>query len=143
MHVFKVTILLHFIYHKCLHSLFPLDRFFSFSTTLLISLSMTFVSVGIFQTGPASLNAIKQGLVYLPYDAPFVFAEVNADRVYWQCERKYGDWDMKKISTTTSSIGKSISTKAVGSSFRHDITDQYKYSECKRLLYSVFVHPLP
>ncbi|XP_071813350.1 protein-glutamine gamma-glutamyltransferase K-like isoform X2 [Apostichopus japonicus] len=86
-------------------------------------------SEGIFQTGPASLNAIKQGLIYLPHDAPFVFAEVNADRVYWQCKRKYGDWDMTKIRTVTSDIGKNISTKAVLSAWRHDVTDQYKYPE--------------
>ena len=30
-----------------------------------------------------SVAAIRQGEVTMPYDAPFVFAEVNADRVYW------------------------------------------------------------
>ena len=30
-----------------------------------------------------SLLAIKRGEVHLPYDGRFVFAEVNADKVYW------------------------------------------------------------
>ena len=42
--------------------------------------------LGIYQCGPAPLEAIKRGEVYLPYDTPFVFAEVNADRVNWQVE---------------------------------------------------------
>ncbi len=33
--------------------------------------------------GPAPVKAIKNGDVYLPYDAPFIFAEVNGDRVHW------------------------------------------------------------
>merc|ERR1719334_2255987 len=41
-------------------------------------------SEGIYCCGPCSVAAIKQGEVNLPYDAPFVFAEVNADKVCWQ-----------------------------------------------------------
>jgi len=33
--------------------------------------------------GPAPVEAIKQGQVYLPYDAAFIFAEVNRDKVHW------------------------------------------------------------
>ena len=33
--------------------------------------------------GPMSLTAIKHGHLSLPYDGPFVFAEVNADRILW------------------------------------------------------------
>ena len=29
------------------------------------------------------MAAVRQGAVNLPFDAPFVFAEVNADRFYW------------------------------------------------------------
>ena len=29
------------------------------------------------------MKAIKEGDVYLPYDAGFIFAEVNGDEVYW------------------------------------------------------------
>ena len=34
-------------------------------------------------SGPCSVEAIKNGLVNLPYDTAFVFSEVNADRVNW------------------------------------------------------------
>lgn len=33
--------------------------------------------------GPAPLTAIKEGHVYLNFDIPFVFGEVNGDRVQW------------------------------------------------------------
>ena len=41
-------------------------------------------SSGFFQVGPASLEAVRRGQVQLPYDVPFVLAEVNADLVRWQ-----------------------------------------------------------
>ena len=37
--------------------------------------------------GPCSVRAIKEGEVNLPYDGPFVFAEVNADKVYWMLHK--------------------------------------------------------
>lgn len=37
---------------------------------------------GVYCAGPASVKALKKGLVDLPYDAPFIFAEVNADYVH-------------------------------------------------------------
>ena len=33
--------------------------------------------------GPMSLLAIRRGDVHFPHDGKFVFAEVNADKVYW------------------------------------------------------------
>ena len=30
-----------------------------------------------------SVEALRNGLIHLPYDGHFVFAEVNADRVHW------------------------------------------------------------
>lgn len=38
---------------------------------------------GVYCMGPMSLLAIRRGEVHLPYDGRFVFAEVNADKVYW------------------------------------------------------------
>lgn len=35
-------------------------------------------SQGTFRCGPASVNAIRSGQVYLKHDTPFVFAEVSA-----------------------------------------------------------------
>ena len=78
--------------------------------------------------GPAPVKAIKEGNVYLGYDAKFIFAEVNGDKVVWMVKPS-GDMYPLKDMCQTHSVGKSISTKAVGSSERNDVTDLYKYPE--------------
>lgn len=45
-------------------------------------------ALGIFCCGPCSVESIKNGLVYMKYDTPFIFAEVRAvlqvpSRVVW------------------------------------------------------------
>ncbi|NXO00427.1 TGM2 glutamyltransferase, partial [Rhinopomastus cyanomelas] len=82
-------------------------------------------SEGVFCCGPAPVKAIKEGDLQLKYDIPFVFAEVNADVVYWVVQ---GDGTQKK-STYSSVVGKNISTKSVGRDSREDITHNYKYPE--------------
>ncbi|XP_062835320.1 protein-glutamine gamma-glutamyltransferase E [Anolis carolinensis] len=84
-------------------------------------------SSGIFQCGPASLVAIKEGDVDLDYDCPFVYAETNADRVTWTYDTATGQ--KKKIYSETKSVGQFTSTKAVGSFARKDVTNDYKYPE--------------
>lgn len=59
----------------------------------------------------------------------FIFAEVNADRITWIYNSSNGS--QKQNSLDTYSIGKYISTKAVGSNSRLDVTDKYKYPEGK------------
>ncbi|KAJ7313166.1 hypothetical protein JRQ81_004440 [Phrynocephalus forsythii] len=83
-------------------------------------------SSGIFCCGPCSVEAIKNGLVYLKYDASFCFAEVNSDKVYWQ---RQSDGTFKIVYVEEKAIGHLISTKAVGSHERQDITDLYKHPE--------------
>ncbi|CAB1315537.1 unnamed protein product [Coregonus sp. 'balchen'] len=83
-------------------------------------------STGVYCCGPAPVKAILQGHIDLKYDVPFVFAEVNADRVTWMV---FADGSKKKILTDTGSVGQNISTKAVGSDKRVDITANYKYAE--------------
>ncbi|XP_075701694.1 protein-glutamine gamma-glutamyltransferase E-like [Rhinoderma darwinii] len=84
------------------------------------------LSGGVHCCGPASVRAIKEGDIDLEYDGPFIFSEVNADRITWV----YYDKDLKeKVYTDSESVGKNISTKAVGSDERIDITDSYKYPE--------------
>jgi len=83
-------------------------------------------SYGVFRCGPASVKAVKQGEVYLPYDTNFVFAEVNGDRVFWEVEE---NGQMKVIRVDKKCIGKMISTKAIGSDKRDDITHEYKHPE--------------
>uniref|UniRef100_A0A8B9RX26 Transglutaminase 2 n=1 Tax=Accipiter nisus TaxID=211598 RepID=A0A8B9RX26_9AVES len=82
-------------------------------------------SEGVFCCGPAPVKAIKEGDLQLKYDIPFVFAEVNADVVYWVVQR---DGSQRK-STHSSVVGKNISTKSVGKDSREDITHTYKYPE--------------
>ncbi|KAM6341158.1 protein-glutamine gamma-glutamyltransferase E-like [Alca torda] len=84
-------------------------------------------SEGIYQCGPASRKAIKEGDVELDYDCPFVFAEVNADRMYWNYDTSTGKKTLIFSQSTT--IGQAISTKAVGRDDRVDVTNDYKYEE--------------
>ncbi|XP_063778483.1 protein-glutamine gamma-glutamyltransferase 4 [Pseudophryne corroboree] len=86
-------------------------------------------SQGIFQCGPCSLTAIKNGDVYLPYDAKFLFAEVNADRIEWMVQETDGEEQIDQIREEKNCIGKCISTKAVNKNLKHDITSSYKHKE--------------
>uniref|UniRef100_A0A669BJI7 Protein-glutamine gamma-glutamyltransferase 2 n=1 Tax=Oreochromis niloticus TaxID=8128 RepID=A0A669BJI7_ORENI len=83
-------------------------------------------SDSVYCCGPAPVKAILDGETDLKYDVPFVFAEVNADCVDWLCK---ADGTMTKMLSDTKSVGQNISTKAVGSNTRLDITDKYKYKE--------------
>ena len=38
---------------------------------------------GQYQCGPCPVAAVKRGDVFLNYDAKFIFAEVNGDKVTW------------------------------------------------------------
>ncbi|XP_075033770.1 protein-glutamine gamma-glutamyltransferase E-like [Mixophyes fleayi] len=83
-------------------------------------------SDGIYRCGPAPLVAIKEGDVDLKHDVGFMFASVNADLSHWIY---YRDETKKRISNDTKYIGKYISTKAVGTDERVDVTSNYKYPE--------------
>ncbi|XP_017276414.1 protein-glutamine gamma-glutamyltransferase K [Kryptolebias marmoratus] len=83
-------------------------------------------SQGIFCCGPASISAIRSGHVYLKHDTPFVFAEVNSDKIYW---KRNLDGTFSQIFTEKKAVGHCISTKAVGSDEREDITHLYKHQE--------------
>ncbi|XP_048218757.1 protein-glutamine gamma-glutamyltransferase K [Perognathus longimembris pacificus] len=83
-------------------------------------------SSGIFCCGPCSVQSIKNGLVYMKYDTPFIFAEVNSDKVYWQ---RQDDGSFKIVYVEEKAIGTLIVTKAVSSNMREDITHTYKHPE--------------
>ncbi|MCJ8742010.1 hypothetical protein PDJAM_G00077350 [Pangasius djambal] len=83
-------------------------------------------SQGTFCCGPTPVVAIRDGLVYLKYDAPFVFAEVNSDRIFWQ---RQANGTFTQIYNEKNVVGRYISTKAVGSDRRVDITHLYKHPE--------------
>uniref|UniRef100_A0A3Q2DV72 Protein-glutamine gamma-glutamyltransferase 2 n=1 Tax=Cyprinodon variegatus TaxID=28743 RepID=A0A3Q2DV72_CYPVA len=82
-------------------------------------------SEGVYCCGPIPVKAIKEGELTFKYDAPFVFAEVNADIVTLM---KKKDGSTSEV-TTTGLVGQKISTKSVGSDTREDITHLYKYPE--------------
>ncbi|XP_072413058.1 protein-glutamine gamma-glutamyltransferase 2-like [Chiloscyllium punctatum] len=83
-------------------------------------------SEGIYCCGPAPVKAIKEGDINQKFDIPFVFAEVNADVVSWLV---HNDGSKKQIHVNHQLVGQKISTKAVGSDEREDITNNYKYEE--------------
>ncbi|XP_067095240.1 protein-glutamine gamma-glutamyltransferase 2a isoform X1 [Osmerus mordax] len=83
-------------------------------------------SEDVYCCGPVPLKGLREGDLTVKYDAPFVFAEVNADVVEYV---RLTDGRMARMGGSTANVGHHISTKAVGSDERHDITHQYKYSE--------------
>ncbi|XP_023599244.1 protein-glutamine gamma-glutamyltransferase 2 isoform X2 [Myotis lucifugus] len=83
-------------------------------------------SEGTYCCGPVPVRAIKEGDLSPKYDAPFVFAEVNADVVEWI---RQADGSMHKSINNSMMVGLNISTKSVGRDQREDITHNYKYPE--------------
>ncbi|XP_019480627.1 PREDICTED: protein-glutamine gamma-glutamyltransferase 2 [Hipposideros armiger] len=83
-------------------------------------------SEGTYCCGPVPVRAIKEGDLSTKYDAPFVFAEVNADVVSWIQQE---DGSVHKSVNSSMVVGLKISTKRVGRDEREDITHNYKYPE--------------
>ncbi|XP_014675499.1 PREDICTED: hemocyte protein-glutamine gamma-glutamyltransferase-like [Priapulus caudatus] len=86
-------------------------------------------SDGVYRAGPASVAAIRRGEVGQMYDAPFIFAEVNADVVHWIYKGE--NCPMVKLRSYGQVVGKLISTKRPGPltdnhDDRMDLTDSYK-----------------
>lgn len=80
-----------------------------------------------YRCGPASVAAVKRGEILKPYDNTFLYAEVNADKVFW---RYTGPGNpLKLMKKDEFGIGHFISTKAIGRWERDDITKTYKFPE--------------
>ncbi|KAF0992382.1 hypothetical protein HZS_2688, partial [Henneguya salminicola] len=93
-------------------------------------------SQGYFRCGPASQVAVKEGNVDLLYDTGFVFAEVNADKIFYY-QQPNGGFRIARIDHHI--VGRSISCKSVGLNTREDITSSYKYpdnSQAEKLIQS-------
>ncbi|XP_077107749.1 protein-glutamine gamma-glutamyltransferase E-like isoform X1 [Ranitomeya variabilis] len=84
------------------------------------------MSDGIFQLGPTSQRAVKEGDVDKPYDTRFVFSETNADVIKVIVQR---DNSKTLGGTNRTKVGQLICTKAVGSDSYVNITSEYKYAE--------------
>lgn len=91
-------------------------------------------SDGLFRCGPTSVVAVREGNVSTAFDGPFVYAEVNADEVYWLRRSYPAGSPFKLLDSRTDSIGLNMSTKAVGAlnMRRNSITDLYKHPEASR-----------
>lgn len=88
-------------------------------------------SDGVYCCGPSPVIAIRNGEVNQCYDTRFMFAEMNADRVYWLRNPMCGNWEI--IYTEKDSLGQYICTKdpdcnagTNGKNTRMDITNDYK-----------------
>ncbi|KAF7660044.1 hypothetical protein LDENG_00289310 [Lucifuga dentata] len=84
------------------------------------------LSDGVFCCGPCPVKAIKEGNLGVKYDAPFVFAEVNADIIHWVVQR---DGQRRQMRVDQNSVGRNISTKSVYGDYREDVTLHYKHPE--------------
>ncbi|XP_038662778.1 protein-glutamine gamma-glutamyltransferase 2 isoform X1 [Scyliorhinus canicula] len=83
-------------------------------------------SDGVYCCGPCPVKAIKEGHVDVKYDAVFIFAEVNADVVYWLVNK---DGSKKELGVKQHQVGKQIITKSAYADEREDLTNDYKYPE--------------
>ncbi|XP_076069414.1 hemocyte protein-glutamine gamma-glutamyltransferase-like isoform X2 [Oratosquilla oratoria] len=86
------------------------------------------------QCGPASLAAIRRGDIGLGYDAPFVFAEVNADIMHWG-EDPESDWGYSRMKINRFHVGRNVLTKDpekdddLGDDDKQDVVTDYKNPE--------------
>jgi probable HAF family extracellular repeat protein len=82
-------------------------------------------SDGLFQLGPTPVSAVKEELPQ-PFDGAFVLSEVDSDV-------RHTVWDgaawVDSMPVDTTMVGRRMSTKAVGTLDRVDITDTYKTPE--------------
>ncbi|XP_049423506.1 coagulation factor XIII A chain [Epinephelus fuscoguttatus] len=83
-------------------------------------------SDGMYRCGPASVQAIKHGQICFPFDAAFVFAEVNSDVVFYSRSK---DGTMEPVKVNRTHVGRMVLTKSPGDMTRRDVSDQYKFPE--------------
>lgn len=91
-------------------------------------------SEGLYQCGPASVEAVRSGVVGYNYDIQFLVASVNADLMRWK-EDPQSEFGYSKIESNKYHIGRMILTKAPwvydpnGDTDKEDITYLYKARE--------------
>lgn len=57
------------------------------------------ISSGLFRCGPASVLAVKRGEIQYPYDTAFVYAEVNADELFWMFDTRTQSYKLLDFKT--------------------------------------------
>ncbi|XP_050352599.1 hemocyte protein-glutamine gamma-glutamyltransferase-like [Nymphalis io] len=91
-------------------------------------------SSGMYQCGPAPLEAIKQGVIGFNYDVEFMLASVNADLMRWRKDPE-SESGYSMVDTNNYHIGRMVLTKKpfvfdpLGDEDRQDITSEYKHRE--------------
>jgi len=87
-----------------------------------------------FQCGPASVVAVKHGMIGLSYDVDFLFSEVNADLVHFTKDED-SVWGFRRTSRNFYHLGRKVVTKLAGFEDHYgnrdmeDITHNYKMLE--------------
>ena len=92
---------------------------------------------GIQQCGPAPLKAIKEGNVYLQFDAAFMFSCVNSDKATWLCQKtNAGETKiLSLLKRNRHQVGSKIVTKSLSwlNIEEHtNVTSDYKHKEGTR-----------
>ncbi|KAJ8921065.1 hypothetical protein NQ315_015861 [Exocentrus adspersus] len=85
------------------------------------------LSEELYRCGPSSVAAVKMADIMRPYDSNFLFAEVNADKIFWRYSGP--TQPLKLLRKDIYGIGKLICTKAPGRFELEDITYTYKHPE--------------
>ncbi|XP_050674600.1 hemocyte protein-glutamine gamma-glutamyltransferase-like [Leptidea sinapis] len=91
-------------------------------------------SSGMYQCGPAPLEAIKQGVIGVGHDVEFMLASVNADLMRWRQDPD-AETGYSMVDTNNYHIGRMILTKKpfvfdpLGDEDRQDIIGEYKHRE--------------
>lgn len=87
--------------------------------------------------GPAPVKAIRSKRTDIPYDVPFVYAEVNAD-VHTII---VSQGQVLSVNKDTERVGSLICTKAVGFPRLENITGNYKYESMapKQKTFAIFL----
>ncbi|KAL7891538.1 hypothetical protein AOLI_G00010140 [Acnodon oligacanthus] len=85
-------------------------------------------SEGVYRCGPAPVKAIREQRMDMPFDIPFIYAEVNAD--VYVCIVQQGK--VLSYSIDSDRVGSLICTKSLGSNRPQDITSTYKYTTAIR-----------
>lgn len=84
-------------------------------------------SAGVFVCGPCPVAAIQQRCFSAPYDAPFIYASVDADVVRLIVRNGL----VVERTVDTESVGRLIYTKSIGSDQPDNLTQAYKSKKSK------------
>lgn len=126
-----ITVILLHIENSCVFNLCKKKSYFSAGYDALYAKTPNewYSVTGIYRCGPAAVKAISEKKVDMPFDVPFVYAEVNAD------VHKIILRNGKRLSCTVEKdrVGALICTKHPGSKKMQDITAEYKPKKGKRI----------